>query len=140
MNHFVLAAALVCFGSQKALAATEVYELPISSATQPAAISIASAAWTNATPAAVKLTDMAGIAIGNPSSNARDMFGFLSDCTTPTYSTTSIRGPFEIPVATVTAGGYKASFIPMTEDMCLWLVGRHTAAEAVTVQGVKRRR
>lgn len=133
MKHFLFAVALICFGSSVA-GAVDSFELPISSVTAPAAVSVSSSAWTNVTPAAVKLQFMSGILIDNPSTNNAAMHGFISDCTTPTASTVTIKGPIELPTAN--SGG----FVSITEEMCLWLVGRHTAAESVMVQGVKQLR
>lgn len=132
MKKLILAALL---GLAAPAAAADTIEVPISSYSAVTAVSIASHAWTNATPAAVRLTDLSEVLVDNPSSNSAAMHGHVWGCVTaPTASTSTYKGPVELTAAD------PAYRLAITEDLCLWLVSRHTAAESVMVQGVRRRR
>lgn len=130
----VLAAAVEWFSPNKAGAAIDTIEQPISGFSAPEAVSISTYAYVNATSAAVRIADLSGILIDNPSTNTATMHGHVGNCTSTAISTSTVKGPIEIAPTT------NGSFIPLAEYECLWLVSRNTSAENVTVQGIKQRR
>ena len=135
MKNFALTALLVCGLAATALAGPDALEIPISSYSAVTSVSVSTSAWTNATPAEVRLTDLWAVLVDNPSTNSAIMHGHLWGCASaPTASTSTYKGPIELTAAD------PAYELHITEDLCLWLVSRHTAAESVMVQGVRKRR
>lgn len=67
-----------------------------------------------------------GIFVDNPSSNTGRMVGFMGNCTSTALAST-IR-PIEI------APGTNTTFMPIREDVCLWLITTHSAAESIHYQ------
>ena len=71
-----------------------------------------------------------GIFISVPSANTGDIVGFFGDCTSTALAST-IR-PIQL------IRGSSSAFIPLREDVCLWLITTHSANENVHYQEVKQ--
>lgn len=134
MKHYLLALALICFGSF-AYAATETIEQPIASFAAPEAISISTYAYTLALSTTARtVPGLTALLIDNPASNSATVYGHIGNCTSTDVSTVTVKGPIEI--APSSNGGY----IGVAADACLWLISKHTSSEAVTAQGISQRR
>lgn len=71
-----------------------------------------------------------GIFLAVPSGNTGDIVGFFGDCTSTALAST-IR-----PIQFIR--GSSSSYIPLREDVCLWLITTHSANENVHYQEVKQ--
>lgn len=136
MRKILSILAFLAVSAASALAADTV-ELPIGRHGTPVAVSIATGAYTNATPtnatAGVRLSNRTGVLIDNPSTNTASFHGHIGNCTSTAISTSTVKGPIEI--APSTNGG----IIPLGMNECIWLVSRHTSAESVMIQDVSQR-
>ncbi len=120
---FVLSALLM---SMKCLAATPVAEAPIKDFGVPVTISISTSTLTKVPSS--QTSGRMGIFIDAPYTNNARVVGFFGNCTSTALAAT-IR-PIEIAPATNTG------YISLREDVCLWLVSLHTAAESIHYQEV----
>lgn len=125
---------LMAFLAWSPASAESMSQQPIMQVSSPTAVSVSTSQYTNATPSGVRTmtTTLNLILIDNPSTNTATVHGHIWNCTSTSFSTSTIKGPIEI--APASNGGY----IALPSDMCLWLVSRHTAAETVYVQGASQ--
>ena len=108
-----------------------VAEAPINGYGTPVTISISTGpagAWTKVP--TTQTSGRMGIFIDVPQSNAGRIVGHLGNCTSTSIATT-VR-PIEF--STTTESGY----LSMREDVCLWAITTHTAAENVHIQEIKQ--
>lgn len=113
-------------------AMAEVNESPFYRVGTPTAVSVSTSAYTK-TPTSRTLSSISGVYLDNPSTNSAAVHGHLGNCTSTSISTSTVKGPIEIPAAN------GQIWIPLSDGVCLWLVSRHTAAESVTVQEASQR-
>lgn len=103
--------------------APPVAEAPVKSYGTPVTIAISSTTLTQVPSS--QTSGRIGIFFDNPFTNTGRIVGFYGNCTSTALANT-IR-PFEI------AAGNNSSFIPMREDVCLWLLDTNTAAASENV-------
>ena len=114
-------------------AAPPVAEAPINGFGTPVTVSIstdtgAAAAWTKIPTS--QTSGRLGVFLDVPNTNTGRIVGHFGNCTSTSIAT-SVR-PIEI------APSSNSSYFPIREDVCLWLVTLHTAAESVHYQEVKQ--
>ena len=102
----------------KAQAAPPVVEAPIRDVGTPVTVAISSTTLTKVPTS--QTSGRMGIFIDNPSTNTENIVGFLGDCSSTALAST-IR-PIELPPSVNTA------YIPIREDICLWLLSLDTAS------------
>lgn len=107
-------------------AAPMVAEAPIKDYGTPVTVAISSFTLTKLPTS--QTSGRIGVILGVPSSNTGDITGFFGNCTSTSLANT-IR-PFKWAKAS------NSSFVSMREDVCLWLITTHTAAENVHYQEV----
>lgn len=100
----------------------------------PEAISISTSAYTKVTPT-TRLNGITALLIDNPSTNMSTMHGHIWNCTSTSISTSTVKGPIELPPNAST------SEVDLDNSECLWLVSRNGAAgaESVMIQPVSQR-
>jgi hypothetical protein len=103
-------------------------ETPIRSYGTPTTVSISTSAWT-LVPASQSLSGQTGILVSLPASASAVMVGHLASCTSTSVATT-VR-PLEI-----AKGGFV--LVPVADNVCLYLLSLHTAAESAHVQEIKQ--
>lgn len=113
----------LCLFASKAHAAPPVAEAPVRNYGTPATVSISSTTLTKVPTS--QTSGRVGIFLDNPNTNAQPVVGFYGNCTSTSLAST-IR-PFEINPSANT------SFIPMREDVCLWLLSLDTATSSESV-------
>jgi len=116
-----------------AYAAPPVAEAPIKDYGTPTTVSIstdtgAAAAWTKVP--TTQTTGRMGVLLAVPSGNTGNILGHLGNCTSTSIAT-SIR-PLQY------ARGTNSPLITLRDDVCLWLITSHTAAESIHYQEVKQ--
>ena len=104
-------------------------EVSISTVGTPTTVSISTSAWTKV-PATSSLANRNGILLSVPATLTANVVGILDGCTSTAVATT-VR-PMEY------AKGNGFTLVPVNNDICLWLLSIHTAAESVHVQEVKQ--
>lgn len=128
----LLILALMAMGAVSARATgndTSIYGVGASSAPV-----ISTYVWTNATPTANQIEDQTGIMLSNPATNTASMGGLIGSCSTvPTESTTTYRGPIELPKGTMLE-------IEIRQGLCVYMLSRHTQSEPLNSQAVKRKK
>ena len=124
----LLFASILILSAWKIHAAPLVTESPVISPGTPVTVSISTSTQTKVPTS--QTSGRTGIFIDNPSTNTAVVVGFLGDCTSTALAST-IR-PIEISPSSNTA------FIPMREDVCLWLISLHSSAESVHYQEAKQ--
>jgi hypothetical protein len=107
--------------------APRVMEAELSQFGTPATVSVSTSAWTKVNPSS-SLTSRSGIIVSVPSTNNANVVGILGNCTSTAIATT-VR-PIEI------AKGNGFTLFPLADDVCLWLLSLHTAAESVHYQEI----
>lgn len=124
---WVAVVGLACAGSARA----DIWgrEISISAGGTPTTVSISTSAWTKV-PAASSLSRRAGIIVSVPASNTANVVGHLGGCSSTAIATT-VR-----PMEFSKGGGFV--LVPIDENVCLWLLSLHTAAESVHVQEVRQ--
>lgn len=110
-----------------------VNEAPINGYGTPANVSISTdtgitSAWTMVPPS--QTSGRMGVFLSVPSANTGDIVGHVGNCTSTSIAT-SVR-PVKLLKGATTA------LYPLREDVCLWLVTTHTAAETISYQEVKQ--
>lgn len=107
-----------------------VADAPISGVGTAATISVSITVWTLVP---TSQTDgRVGILVNNPSTNSAAMVGVLSaDCDGSITTATTVR-PLEFATST------DFTFIPVNDDVCLYLLSLNGSAENVHVQDVKQ--
>lgn len=68
-----------------------------------------------------------GVYISNPTTNAAPVSGFLGDCSSTALAST-IR-----PISISTNPASNNMFLPIREDVCLWLISLNTAAATASI-------
>lgn len=119
----LLLVAVFLFSVRLLYAAPLVTESPIRTVGTPATIAVSSTTLTMVptTQTAARL----GIFIDNPSTNTENIVGFIGNCTSTALAST-IR-PIELSPSANTA------YIPLREDVCLWLLSLDTAGSSDNV-------
>ncbi len=102
-----------------------VSQAPISGYGAPVSIAISSTTLTKVPSS--QTVGRFGVYLNNPATNAADVAGFFGDCSSASYAA-SIR-----PVVISTRSYYGASYVPMRDDVCLWLTSLNTAAATMTI-------
>lgn len=105
-----------------------VKENSITSVGTPTTVSISTSAWTKV-PATSTLSSRNGLAVSLPASATAVMVGHFGGCTSTAVATT-VR-PMEL-----AKGSF--IFVPVSNDVCLWLLSLNTSAENVHVQEIKQ--
>jgi hypothetical protein len=123
MKKFILVfGTLVCF-TWNAHAAPPVAEAPIKDYGIPVTVAISSTTITKIPTS--QTSGRMGVFIDNPSTNTGNFVGFLGNCTSTALAST-IR-PFEI------SPGANSTYIPIREDVCIWLLDSSSAASSENV-------
>lgn len=130
MNRFLLIVFTV-FSGVMCHSAPMVAEAPVSGYGTPVTISVSTGpagAWTKVP--TTQTTGRMGIILDIPASATGPLVGHLGNCTSTAVATT-VR-PIEI------AKGSDYTYISMRDDVCLWMITLHTAAENIHVQEIKQ--
>lgn len=124
---WVAVVALVCAGSARA----DMWgrEISISAGGTPSTVSVSTSTWTKV-PAASSLPRRAGLLVSVPASNTANVVGHFGGCSSTAIATT-VR-PMEFPK------GNGFVLVPIDENVCLYLLSLHTAAENIHVQEIKQ--
>lgn len=109
-----------------AVAAPLVSEAPVRSYGTPVTISIDNSTLTKVPSS--QTSGRLGVYIDVPSTNTGRMVGFFGNCTSTALAAT-IR-PIEI------APGSNSTYLPIREDVCLWLITTHSGPESAHYQEV----
>ena len=109
-------------------AAPPVAEAPVTGYGTPTTVSISTSSFTKVPTS--QTSGRMGIFIDNPATNSGRMVGIFGDCSSTSIATT-VR-PLEL------SAGNNTSYIPIREDVCLWLLSLHTSAESVHYQEIKQ--
>lgn len=104
-------------------------EVSISEGGTSTTVSISTSAWTKV-PAASSLARRAGMVVSVPSTNNANVVGDLGSCSGYS-SATSIR-----PLEFVKGAGF--ILVPIDDNLCLYLLSLHTAAENVHVKEIRQ--
>lgn len=112
-------------------AGIRVSESPIADYGTPVTVSISSTTITKVPTS--QLSGRFGIYISNPSTNIGDVAGFFGNCSSTALAST-IR-----PIVISTRNVVGMDYIPMREDVCLWLISIPTtaASQSIHYQEVK---
>lgn len=129
MRRFLIFAATFTV-AQTLFAASQVAEMPVTQYGTPTTVSVSTSAWTKV-PATSSLTGRVGILVKNDFSNNAKMVGILDSCSSTSIATT-VR-----PLGFSTGSDF--TLIPVNDNVCLYLLSLHTAAENVHVQEVSQR-
>lgn len=105
-----------------------VLEAPIKDVGTPVTVSISTITWTKVPTS--QTSGRTGVLVNLPATAAANMVGHLGDCTSTAIATT-IR-PIEI------IKGEDYSNLALREDICLWVLSIHTAAESLHYQEIKQ--
>lgn len=108
-------------------AATPVAEAPIKNFGTPVTVTVTTQTTLTMLPTS-QTSGRMGIFIDNPASNSAAVSGFLGNCTSTSIAST-IR-PIEI------SPGANSTYIPIREDVCLWLVSLASGSLSVHYQEV----
>jgi hypothetical protein len=121
---FLFVASILVCGFVKA-AGIPTMEVPINNYGTPARVSITTYSWTKIP--TTQTSGRAGVLIHVPTGNTGEVMGHLGNCTSTAISTTtwSIRFLKTDP---------DTEHVPIREDICLWLLTTHTAAENIHYQ------
>ena len=103
-----------------------VKENSITAVGTPTTVSVSTSAWT-VVPAASSLTERSGMIVSLPAAANAVMVGHFGGCTSTAIATT-VR-PLEL-----AKGGF--ILVPAANDVCLYLMSLHTAAESVHIQEI----
>ena len=127
-------AALIAGASR--LMATDTAELPIARYSAPYEILVSTWQYTNVVSADVRaVAELGGIILDNPLTNSKAVRGHFGGCSSTSVSTSTVRGPLEIPPSSNT------NVIRLASDVCLWLLSTYDVqGESVTVQGYSQYR
>lgn len=120
MKSFLLFAFSILSFSCLHAAGSLVSESPIAAYGTPVTIAISSNTITKVPSS--QLSGRFGIYISNPSTNAGDVAGFFGNCSSTALAST-IR-----PIVISTRSVVGMDYIPMREDVCLWLISIPTSA------------
>ena len=135
MKKILMTVAFITVMRAMASAAMDTIEYPIVGHSPAILVSVSTfAAYTNVSSSTVRIVNMSAVLVDNPSTNSGTMFGHIGNCTSTSVSTSTVKGPIEIPPQA--AGG----IIGIAEDECIWLMSRHTSAENIMIQGVSQKR
>lgn len=124
MKRIVFAGALMLAGG--AWGAPPVAEAPVKSYGTPVTISIDNSTLTKVPSS--QTSGRIGVFLDVPATNTGRAVGFYGNCTSTALAST-IR-PIEI------NPGTNSTFLPIREDVCLWLITTHSAPESVHYQEV----
>lgn len=102
-------------------------ESPIKSVGTPVTVAISSTTQTKVP--TDQLSGRVGVYISNPSTNT--IAGFMGNCTSTTLAST-IR-PFELGRTTNLVGDASMLYLPMREDVCLWLISIDVTAASKNI-------
>lgn len=132
MKSFLLFALLSLSASCLHAAGQLVTEAPISGYGTPVTIAISSTTITKLPSS--QTSGRFGIYVSNPSTNTGDVAGFFGNCSSTALAST-IR-----PVVISTRSVEGMYYIPMREDVCLWLISIPTTAatQSIHYQEVKQ--
>lgn len=112
---------------------TPTIEMPVNGFGTPVTISISTDTGSSAAFVKVPSSQASGrlgIFVGIPSTNTGRIVGFFGNCTSTTNATSILPLQF--------APGSNSVYVPLREDVCLWLITTHTAAENIHYQEVKQ--
>lgn len=126
MRKFIVA----CFGlfiTYAVIAAPPVTEAPIKDFGTPVTVAISSTTLTKVPTS--QASGRNGIYISNPSTSA--VAGFLGNCTSTALAST-IR-PFQISLQDSSLGPAQMFFVPIREDVCMWLISVDVTASSKNV-------
>ena len=128
MRNIFIASMFGLFLTTYADAAVPTAEAPVNGYGTPVTVSISTSTLTMVPTS--QTSGRMGIFIDNPASNSAVMVGFFGNCTSTALAST-IR-PIEI------APSSNSTYLPMREDVCLWLISLHTSAQNIHYQEVKQ--
>lgn len=133
MKYFLVAAALICAGAQKAQAVDTV-RAPIANYGTPAAVALSSNAYTSVVSSTSRAGGLTSILIDVPANlnSGTYAFGHIGGCASTAVSTSSVIGPIQL------LPSVNSIEIELAEDACLWMATRST--HTITVQPVSRKR
>ncbi len=100
-----------------------VAEAPVLGYGTPATVAISSTTMTKIPTS--QTSGRIGIFLDNPATNSQRIVGFIGDCTSTAIATT-VR-PLEF------SPGNNSAYIPIREDVCLWLLSLDTSASTANV-------
>lgn len=103
-------------------------EAPIRDYGTPTTVSISTSAWTMVP--TTSTTGRIGIYVDVPATANASMVAHIGNCTSTAVATT-VR-PIEI------VKGEQSSYFPLRDDVCLWVLSLHSAAESLHYQEVKK--
>lgn len=104
-------------------------EVAISEGGTPTTVSISTSAWTKV-PAVSSLARRTGMVVSVPASNTANVVGHFGGCSSTAIATT-VR-----PMEFLKGGGF--TLVPIDENVCLYLLSIHTAAENIHVQEIRQ--
>jgi len=102
-------------------------EAPIKSVGTPATIAVSSTTLTKVPTS--QTSGRMGVYINNPSTSS--VVGFMGDCTSTSLAST-IR-PIQIGLQTATIASSILYYLPLMEEVCLWLISLNTAASTSNI-------
>lgn len=123
-KYALFALALLAYKSAHA-AAFPVNESPINGYGDPVTIAISSTTLTKVP--TTQTSGRFGLFINNPTSNTAPISGFMGNCTSASFAST-IR-----PIVFSTAPRATVDYLPMREDVCLWLISENLAASTANL-------
>lgn len=125
--RYIITGIVISFMALVVYSAPLVVEAPVKGYGTPTTVSISTSTWTQIPTS--QTSGRLGVFVDNPNGNSV-MVGHIGDCSSTSIATT-VR-PIEI------AASSNSSYIPLREDVCLWLLSLASSAESVHYQEVKQ--